>query len=222
MSQISELTLKLIIILIPGAIAFLIYQKLTISYKRKDSFAFILNSIVFGSITYVICELVLGEIFGYNEFRDFWINLKSKDIPFTIVAIASLCSIVIGYMGAYIDNDKWINRLAQKIRFTHKYGDENLFTYFLNREDIQEIFIHDIPNNLSYNGTIRHFSETDEFKEIVLENVNVYAYDTPEKGVAYSLKSIYLTRPKDSLSIEVPFINSNNANYGKEVNETIE
>ena len=217
MSQISELTLKLIIILLPGAIAFLIYQKLTISYKRKDSFYFVLNSIVFGSITYLICELILGGVFGYSGFEDFWLNIKSKDIPFTIVAIASGFAILVGYNAAYIDNNKWINRLAQKLGFTHKYGDENLFTYFLNREDIQEVFIHDIANNLSYNGTIRHYSETDEFKEIVLENVNVYAYDAPEKGVAYSLKSIYLARPKDNLSIEAPFINSKKSDNGKEV-----
>jgi len=218
MSQVSELTLKLIIILLPGAIAFLIYQKLTISYKRKDSFAFVMNSIVFGSITYLVCELILGRIFGYIGFQDFWLNLKSKDIPFTVVVIASGFSILIGYVGASIDNNKWINRLAQHIGFTHKYGDENLFTYFLNRKDVQEVFIHDISNNLTYNGTVKYFSETDEFKEIVLENVNVYTYDSPQKGIAYSLKNIYLVKPKDDLSIEVPFINNKKDDNGKEIN----
>jgi hypothetical protein len=206
MNEISELTLKLIIISIPGAIALLVYQKLTISTQKKNSFDFVLHTIVFGSITYLICELVFDYVFNYQGFRDFWLTLKSKEIPFKIVAIASGVSLVVGYNAAYIDNNKWLNRLAQKIGISHKYGDENLFTYFLNREDIQEVFIHDIANNLTYNGTVRHFSETADFKEVVLENVNVYAYDAPQNGIAYSLKSIYLARPKDSLTIEVPFI----------------
>lgn len=204
--DVSQLTLKLIILLIPGALSVIIYNKLTINTKKKEFAFFIANSIVFGCINYLLCEAIFGWIFNMDDFTGFWLKLKSDDIPFRAVAFASLFSLIIGLAGAKIDNFKVINRFAQKIRFTNKYGDENLFSYFLGLTDVNEVFIHDIEHNLTYNGTVRHYSETENFKEIVLENVNVYPYDHPELGISYSLQKLYLARAKDNLIIEVPFI----------------
>jgi hypothetical protein len=205
--DISALTLKLIILLIPGAIAYLIFQKLTISYKRKDSFLFIINSILFGAFIYVICALIFGKICGADNFISFWAQIKTDEIPFGIVATASGCALIIGYLAATIDNHKWINSVGRFLGTSNKYGDENLFSFFLSREDVQEVNIHDIASNLTYNGIIREYSESDEFKEIVLEDVKVYPYDDPDKGPSYSLRILYLVRPKDNLVIEVPLVN---------------
>ena len=169
----------------------------------------------------MICALIFGKIVGYDDFIDFWSQLKSDEIPFGIVATASGCAILIGYVAATSDNHKWINWLGQLIGFSNKYGDENLFSFFLSREDVQEVNIHDITNNLTYNGLIREYSETDEFKEIVLEEVKVYPYDDPDKGPSYSLKMLYLVRPKDNLVIEVPLVNNQpikneQSNHGKQ------
>jgi len=56
---------------------------------------------------------------------------------------------------------------------------------------------------LTYHGVVAAFSETDEIKEIVLNDVTVYQYDTSDK--LYDIERIYLSKPKDSLIIESPF-----------------
>jgi hypothetical protein len=49
-------------------------------------------------------------------------------------------------------------------------------------------------------GYVVSFSETDEFKEIVLSNVSVYSYDQSE--LLYEISEIYLSLPKDDIIIE--------------------
>ena len=53
---------------------------------------------------------------------------------------------------------------------------------------------------------VNSYSETAEFKEIVLRDVKVYDYTTSQ--LMYELDKVYLSRPKDGIIIEVPFINN--------------
>lgn len=75
----------------------------------------------------------------------------------------------------------------------------------MNANNVTEIYIRDIPSNITYHGVINSFSETSDFKEIVLRNVKVYDYET--STLAYTLDKIYLSKPKDNLVIEIPTIN---------------
>jgi|ADGO01.1.fsa_nt_gi hypothetical protein len=68
---------------------------------------------------------------------------------------------------------------------------------------------------------INSYSETSEFKEIVLRDVKVYDYTTSE--FMYELDKVYLSRPKDDIIIEVPFINNIKTNEnGGETEATVE
>lgn len=203
--EIPELTLKLIILLIPGAVASIIFEKLTI-HKKWNSFQFIANSILFGGISYLFAQLVFNICRYDNSFDNFWLNLPSKEIPFAAVIKAIITSIFVGFICAGLDNYKLVNRIGKFLKLTTKYGDENLYSYFLNADNVTEIYFRDIPNNITYHGMIDSFSETNEFKEIVLRDVKVYEYET--SNLMYSLDKLYLSRPKDNIIIEVPFINN--------------
>nr|WP_288931322.1 hypothetical protein [uncultured Allomuricauda sp.] len=200
--EISELTLKLILLLIPGSIACIIYERLTI-HKQWNSFKFVTNAILFGAISYLVAQLGFG-ICGTDEtFANFWENLPTKEIPYDAIAKASMISILIGISSTAIDNYKLINRFGKWLKLTNKYGDENLYSYFLNAKEVEEVYIRDIENNITYHGIINSFSENEHFKEIVLIEVDVYEYETSK--IMYSLDKVYLSKANDNLIIELPF-----------------
>lgn len=152
----SELTLKLIIILIPGAIATLIFGKL-ILHKDWSSFRFVLYSILFGIVCYLLLQLIIN---GLNLIicRDLpeltiWSNLSNAYyIPYKEVGFASIFSIAIAFVASMIENRKVINKLAGFLGVSGKYGDENLYSMFLNSKDIEFIYLRDIKNKLTYHG----------------------------------------------------------------------
>jgi hypothetical protein len=129
--------------------------------------------------------------------------LPSKEIPFEAVIKAILASVLIGFICAGLDNYKIINRIGKFLRLTTKYGDENLYSYFLGADNVNEVYFRDIPNNITYHGMINFYSETTDFKEIVLRDVKVYDYASSK--FMYELDKVYLSRPKDDIIIEVPF-----------------
>ncbi len=222
--EISELTLKLIIILIPGAIGTIIVLKLTV-VKEVTPFKFVINSIIIGVFSYLIYQLacdtkvIIENIFNKNkvpfEQLQIWDNISnSKVIPYQEVLFASVFSIVVAFITAAIDTYKIVNRLAKKLGVSYKYGEENLFSYFLNAKETQQIYIRDKKNNLTYYGFVNSYSETDSISEIVMSDVSVYTYEDSE--FLYDIEQIYLSFSKADLIIE----HAKKLNYGEETKET--
>lgn len=212
--EISEFTLKLIILLIPGGISCLIFEKLTI-HKSWNSFKFISNSIFLGGLSYLSAQLIFG-ICNDLSFANFWENLPTKQIPFKAVIKSSFVAILIGFAGSKFDHYKILNRIGKKLKVTTKYGDEDLFYYFLNSSNVTEVYVRDIKNNITYHGLVDSFSENGSIKEIVLSDVKIYNYETSE--FAYSLSKIYLCKPNDELIIELPNFEPKNDNNGRKTN----
>jgi len=201
--EISELTLKLIILLIPGAIACVIYEKITI-HKKWNAFPFVANSILFGASSYIIAQLIFNLIGNDSTFDNFWSNLPTKEIPYKAVNKSSIIAVILSLICAALDYHKVLNNFAKRLKITNKYGDENLYSYFLNAKNVDEVYVRDIKNNITYHGIIDAFSETSEFKELVLRDVKVYSYD--KSKFMYTIEKVYLSRPKDDIIIEVPII----------------
>lgn len=107
-----------------------------------------------------------------------------------------------------LEHYKLINWFAKKIRISNKYGDENLYSYFLNGTAVKEFYIRDLDNNTTYHGMIDSYSEQNAFCEIVLYDVVVYDNNTGNE--AYRIDKIYLSRPKNKITIELPIIKNNN------------
>lgn len=200
--EISELTLKLILLLIPGSIACIIYERLTI-HKQWTSFKFVTNSILFGAMSYLIAGVIFSTFTCDKSFESFWDNLPTKDIPYNVILKSSIVSIIVGFVSTGIDQYKLINKFGKYIKLSNKYGDENLFSYFLNAKEVDEVYVRDIENKLTYHGFVNSFSETDEIKEIVLLDVVVYDYETSTE--LYALDKIYLSKSKENLIIELPY-----------------
>lgn len=195
--DISELTLKLILILVPGGIASIIFERLTI-HKEWSNFKFVVNSILLGGISYLIGSLLISEM------KMVFDGLTSNEIPYEIILKVSGISIIVGLVAVPFDHYKVLNRFAKLIKISNKYGDENLFTNFLNSKEISEIYVRDFENNLVYHGFIEKFSEQGDLQELLLYNVKVYSENTSE--YLYDTQRVYLSMHKKNLLIEVPHI----------------
>ncbi len=201
--DISTLTLKLIILLVPGIIGNKIYRRLVIRHKESTHLMFILTSVVFGLISYLILNFTIFRKDGLESFNSI---SESNVINYNEVFFASIVSVLVGYFGALIDNRKWINKVALKFMISQKYGDENLFTRWLDDLDNNNpwVYVRDIEYSVIYSGRVSYYSETLDFKEIGLCDVTVYDYD--DNRNSYEIPEIYLCLPKDKIRIEKAII----------------
>ena len=97
-------------------------------------------------------------------------------------------------------NYKVFNKLAQKINVSSKYGDENLYSYYLNAKEIDWVYVRDIENNLTYQGRIESYAENDHMQEMVLYDVTVFRYQ--DSVQLYSVPTIYLNKEMGKFIIE--------------------
>jgi hypothetical protein len=209
--DISELTIKLIFVLIPGALASLIFEKLTI-HKPWNSFKFVSHSILFGVLAYLFTGLFIrfwNYLFDGNwNALDIMKNIASKEIPFVEIGNASVTGIILGLISSAIDHYKVINRIAIWLKISNKYGDINLYSHFLNSPNIGPVYFRDLKSNLTYHGLVELFSENEEIREILLRNVRVYYNEGKADEIMelYQLNAVYLSRSKDDVLIEIPKI----------------
>jgi hypothetical protein len=209
--EISALTLKLIILLTPGILATTIYKRLTIRHKEQSDFMFVVISIMFGMFSYLILQIInylislaknicSKTIEEYETIKTFSDLSNGNSIPYSEVIWACIISIILGFLISKLDHSKLINTFARKWNISNKYGDENLYSYFLNSPDVNWVYVMLIENSLTYLGLVESFSETIENKEIVLNQVTVYDY--PDSKKMYKIERIYLVFPKDKVIIE--------------------
>jgi hypothetical protein len=215
--EISELTLKIILIFIPGAIASLILDQLTI-HKDWSSFTFVIHSIILGLITYLFIQLfyLVPFINPTGKVLKFWQSINdTKSIPFIEILYASIFSVFLGFGITFIVQRKWLFKIARWSRISFKYGDECLYYYFLNAKDLKEVYVRDYDQNLTYHGFIQVFSESDYERELVLTNVDVYRLS--DSHHLYNTDAIFISKSKSSnWHIETPIINHNNSKSKKD------
>jgi hypothetical protein len=205
----NSLTIIIIVLLLPGAIGAIIFEKITVS-KKWNSFKFILNSVLISLLSYLALQGILNLLNICNfETRELkiWDFLNMNSIPYEEVFYATLIGIVLGFIISLAENRLYLYRFAKLIRFSDLTSDENIFSFFL-KDEIKFIHFRDLENDLVYSGRLQFYKETDEFKELVLEDVSVYRNTTQDE--LYKLDKIYICRPKDSFIFEVPINEVNN------------
>lgn len=210
----NELAITVGIILFPGLIAAVIADKVSQHTKSWGTFKYSIYSFIFGVSCYVLLQGVLYAFWMPAHYLcpdrptlssatlDVWsiVSTNTFSIEISDVFWATSLSPVVAAIAAYIYNKKIINKLTSKLGISSKYGDENLFSFYLNSPDIDWVYVRDIPNGLTYQGRVLSYSETDDIQELVLDDVTVFDYETSDEH--YSIPKIYLSKPKGSFIIE--------------------
>lgn len=198
--EISDFTIRIIILLIPGIIATVILENLTI-HKRYTPFHYGLYSLLLGFCSYLVLKVVY---FFFGTSLVFWEALLNEEIAINPkeILLACVCSVFVGLAISAMVYWKVLIRIAKLIRITDKFGDENLYSFFLNSPDVGYVYVRDLKNEIVYLGYVESFSETDHLMEILLRDVSVYMYG--EEEPLYETSKIYLNFKLGEMIIDYP------------------
>lgn len=214
--NIDRFFFRIILLLIPGIIGSRIFRKLKHSSradKKYDSwidFFEILVFAVFSSLLYDCFILLINSIFDIEEALTFTVFTKD-DSYFSLMQYIGLLatSLVLALLSCYACNRRLVYRIAKKIKLTNRYGDEDVWERFNNTNKSDWVYIRDNKQKLTYFGNIHTFSETDEKRELIIDDVSVY--DEKSEHL-YDVDRLYIERDDCDLTIEVPKANKGEKN----------
>jgi chromate transport protein ChrA len=197
---ISELFIKVLLVMVPGILAALFVA--SFAFERKwNQFRFILYSAILSVVAYATLGLFQAQVA-----RKSWEALlgNATDIRASEVLFATLIAVGIALLLSYIIVNKGFFRLFKLLGLTSKYGEESLYSHFLATQTLGSIYIHSLAHNLTYSGWVTHFAEKPAGNEILLEDVDVYEYKTAK--FLYKLEKAYICFDSNNFVIEVPEI----------------
>ncbi len=200
--EISGLPLKIILLLLPGVLATLIFEQLTI-HKKWLGWKWLVYAILFSILSYLLLQISFW-ICVQKDLQTWNAMLYKAYEPSYIEVLWSLpISIALGFFASKFVQKKWLFKFARKYKFSNKFGDENLYYYLLNSKDVEWIYLRDMKNKLTYRGKIEHFSEGEVIRELVLGQVTVF--DETTSNELYRCEQIYLSFTlEEKLQIELP------------------
>lgn len=191
----------LIIVLVPGIIATVIFGKLT-RHDKWDYFTFSFHAILFGWFSYLPLYLIPASI---AEFEIIKIPLtKLGDINKSIyweVLCACFISVPLAFSFAYSANYNLLNRFARFIKCSHKYGDESLYSYYLSNENIDWIYVRHREENRIYRGKIVNYRQMEKLHELLLIDADIYNY--ADSAWLYHAEEIYINAETGKFTIEL-------------------
>lgn len=157
-------------------------------------------------LTYQASHFLIGN----SEILSFWKAITDNKVPISIKEILYACiaAIPLGFIVTAIVQYKIINKIANRLKISNKYGDDNLFYHFLNLNEVQWLWVRDKDQDVTYEGLLQYFNETDNLREIALSDVKVFRSSDSEfiSEVPY----IYLTFSPDRFIIELPNVEEDN------------
>ena len=199
---------RLIILFTPGVIVSIILEFLTIS-KEKNSFRFIVSSIVNGMLTFFLYYPVSKILkLPYSFFES--INKDVFSINVTELIYVNLVGVIYALLLTIIYNYKLFNKLFYIFRITNKTGENGVWSHILSlnpyKNDTQWINVIDKDDKIMYLGFLQFYSDNlDKDNEMFLRNVDVYSYDNNKIGdLIYQTPATYLCKSREKYIIEFP------------------
>ena len=209
--QISDLMIRLIILIIPGIVATLIVDTLT-THREWNPFRFSIYSVLLGVASYTFYQLflylwslliVLYPSFPTPPSLTFWLSLFNNNILISEheVFFACLFGLLLSLLITGFINNQYLNGIANKLKLSDKFGEGELFTQFIRQKDIQWVWVRCKTTGLTYDGYINNYAETEKLQEIELNDVTVY--NSEDSQELYKLSKIYLASQPGDFIIEV-------------------
>jgi hypothetical protein len=208
----SSFAIRIIFLLLPGAIGATLYWKLKGRTTRKDweDFLEVIIFSVASYLLYALCTYFLGffnfiwnklglQAKTFTQFHAFFDESATLDL--SEIFYVSLLSVPLAILASYSYRYRWLNKLGQKIGATIRLRDEDVWDFFHTSRHIREnwVTIRDHKLTLYYFGWIEAFSDSGKERELILREVDVYN-SAGER--LYKTDVMYLSRKPDELTIE--------------------
>ncbi len=199
--EISDLTVRILFLFLPGIICSVIVDIFTV-HRPKDVFHYLLESFIYGVLSYFIYWLWLKLPFTENKPMNFMYALfdNNKVIVYKEIFCGCIAAVLLGISITYISTYKLHTRLAHRIKMTKKFGELDVWGYTFNSKNIEYVTVRDHKNNLVYDGWVQSFSDDSKNAELLLRDVSIYKNDTAEQ--LYQIGAIYLSLNKEDIAIE--------------------
>ena len=199
----SEFSLYIMLIFLPGIIAYKTFEQLTHREDRK-TYDVIIYIFLFGCLSYFF-YYILCKIFGYSFTFHFLESLNSpKSVNFEEIIYVSCLAAILGLIITAFDTFKLLNRFAIRIKITKEHGEPDTFTFLMNSNVGKDawVILRDVEDNRMYYGWIAAHSIGKEKGEIFLRDVIVFENSTGTRIM--TSPGIYLAKPKEKYVIEFP------------------
>lgn len=206
-ADLSNLVIRIIFLLLPGAIGASLYWKLKGRAARKD-WEDLLEVIIFSLLSYGIYALIVHVInwkwpsaaVQFTAFRalfDDKVSVRWQDVFYS-----SLIGVLLALAASYSYQFKVINRLGKLIRATTRFGDEDVWDFVHRSPNVRGgwVVVRDHKLNLYYSCWIQAFSDSGKERELLLRDVDVY--DNTSAELRYKTPVMYISRKQDELTIE--------------------
>lgn len=200
--SLSEFTLSIILTFLPGLIAFIIVEQLTVHNEVKP-YRFVIYSLLLGFACYLLYyPLTLIPFLGLKfHFIQSLSNTKIS-LDFKEILVTTLLSIPLGLLVSFLINHKVLHKLGKLLKVTNKFGDLDVWSYIMNSQMPEWVVVRDIEKDLMYEGWIQAFSDSTERDEIFLRDVKVFTNKTAQ--LLYETPGLYLPKKRECLTIEFP------------------
>ena len=201
---ISEFTLIIILLFLPGLIAFLIIDALT-SHGKYRLFELVILSFLLGFISYCIFDtinfLISSILFKTSVSLSFFKMLlnQKNELDINEIIIVSIFAIPLGLFVALIINKKILYNLASILKISKQHGSINVFSHLMYKLGNNYVVIRDRNNNRMYQGWIEFYPDSLDKGGIFLRDVIVF--NNSSAKFLYKIDGLYLQNI-DKLGIE--------------------
>ena len=211
---------QLALVFMPGIIWANVDAKFGAGLKPTPTIL-VVRAFLFGMATYTTLYIIYsfcGKNFGYTTLGTHtdrvYLFLLKDEIAWSIPLSFALSIVWL-----------WAVRYRILIKFLHKigasrrYGDEDVWSYTLNSNQthVEYVDFRDLENGYIFSGWINAYSESEDYRELLLRDVVVY----DEEGAKISTAPfLYISRPKSNIWMEFPYRNEGYDNVRKETDHT--
>ena len=203
--EISEFTLKILFIFIPGLVAFYIIDNLTV-HKETKYIHIVLKSFLYGVFSYFLYFLytnVSGSEFYFIKYvSELKVGSKSN-IQFKEIIYTTGISVIFAFILTATKNRKLIFRFAHKFGLSNKFGDLDVWSYIFNSELQQWVVLRDFEKKLMYFGWVEAFSDSVDKDELLLSQVTVHDLESGIQVISETIELLYLPIERDNIIIEL-------------------
>lgn len=193
---ISDFSLKIILLFLPGIVSFLIIDNLA-AHRQTKTIHWFMYPMLLGFLSYAFLEFVFPDI-------RFWhfLTEQAPGIDYYEIIRAIFIGIVLGCLLTYIINHALLFKAASFFRLTNRQGLPDTFSYMLSLYPVQYLTVTDWEKRIRIVGELVATSESsDNRDEIILQNATIYSLDTGDN--LYDIPVIYLAQDFNKITIEI-------------------
>lgn len=215
--KVTEVSLKILFLLIPGIIAVGLIKSVGPKRPRTD-FESGLQIFVYGVVSYAIAGLLEG-IYTWLAAcprPPFWTTLAGSAFGLATlnpqaglgtgqIAFATLLAIVVGLSVAALQTHSVPHRVLRRLGLTKRTGEVDMWGFTFNSPDIDSWATVRHPSGKVYQGWVRGYSDGADEREIVLVDVRVYAApaDNPDQLIEVdAIPVLYLGLDRQNSVVE--------------------